>query len=1142
MAIKNADQIAAALRPAVQANNASIAPSNRRTVYLGDGQGNTQPPSENRVSPREVYVRSSLDQNDRGTAILDSAAPIPIDALDGFYNTPVIIANKPGSDYQYVIELADSTGTTLPAGASPIEAMIRQAAFNSQDRIVLYRIAPSLSGGLSINIDLGVYAIAYSTGGGSYAFGQTDDLDLSDPTNAETYNPVSVDLASGEHRLVGIAFNPRTGSYIAIAGTAVTAVGTLPSSESRSEFSPDDFAAIDFTGYYACGYVYQYYGQTEYIEDDCMRQYDPRQIANPNGIERWGTTDVAGSYTLLPRDSALLVDTTAARAIALQAASTYPYGLAYLIKDSTGSAASNSITITPDGSETIDGAASLTIDIDYGAVLILPVEGGWVTFAAGSTTPPSSGTVTSVGVSTDASYLTVGSSPVTTAGTITVNKTTGLTANQVVATPDGAPGTADLRALVAADIPNLSASKITSGQLAVARGGSGADLSATSGLLKQATSGANFSSATAGTDYTSPTGTENLSNKTITASSLIATALSILIGGFKAIFTHANTADRTYTLPDASGTVALTSDIPSAITALTGDVTATGPGSVAATLATVNSNVGTFSGPTSITVNGKGLITAISTVLLNLATQVTGKLALANLATGATVGQALLAGATDPAFGALNLAGTSTVSGLLGVANGGSGADLSATSGVVYQATTGAAFTTLATTGTSDVVRSGSPTITTPTIADLSNMTHSHQNAAGGGTLDGAAIAAGTVAAARLGTMTGDSGSGGVKGAAPAPAAGDAAAGKFLKADATWAVPSGGSTTITDVVGGRLTPTSGTPYETAAVSGVSSIYYTPYTSNQITLWDGSAWTQYTFSEITITVPSTIFRIFDIFAYQSSGTVTIELVNWNQTTGTITGATNATPVVVTSNSHGLTTSDLIGVTSMAGLTSLNGKLWTLSATATNTFTPASSAGNGAYTSGGTWYKMNNTRATALAYSDGRLIKSGDKTRRFVGVGCTTGTSGQLDFTLTRRWIYNQYNQKPIKVFVGESASAYIYGSSWRQANASQANQIEVLLGNTQYARIVRHGYNLMTPTSSPIVAYGIGYNTTSSNSADSLQQNNSNYTLNGQLMYNKDTAAGMSIFTSLEAFISGGANNITWGGSTALNNIQGDLWL
>jgi len=48
-----------------------------------------------------------------------------------------------------------------------------------------------------------------------------------------------------------------------------------------------------------------------------------------------------------------------------------------------------------------------------------------------------------------------------------------------------------------------------------------------------------------------------------------------------------------------------------------------------------------------------------------------------------------------------------------------------------------------------------------------------------------------------LSTLIGDSGSGGTKGLAPAPASGDAAANKFLKADGTWAVVTAGITSLT---------------------------------------------------------------------------------------------------------------------------------------------------------------------------------------------------------------------------------------------------------------------------------------------------------------------------------------------------------
>lgn len=58
-----------------------------------------------------------------------------------------------------------------------------------------------------------------------------------------------------------------------------------------------------------------------------------------------------------------------------------------------------------------------------------------------------------------------------------------------------------------------------------------------------------------------------------------------------------------------------------------------------------------------------------------------------------------------------------------------------------------------------------------------------------------AAPAWGVIAAADYPTMVGDAGSGGTKGAVPAPGAGDTAAGRYLKADGSWAVPPGGAAT-----------------------------------------------------------------------------------------------------------------------------------------------------------------------------------------------------------------------------------------------------------------------------------------------------------------------------------------------------------
>lgn len=81
------------------------------------------------------------------------------------------------------------------------------------------------------------------------------------------------------------------------------------------------------------------------------------------------------------------------------------------------------------------------------------------------------------------------------------------------------------------------------------------------------------------------------------------------LGGYG--ITDAVPATRTVNGHALSSNVTVTAADIGAVTSLIGDITASGPGAATSTLATVNSNVGSFTGA-NITVNAKGLITAAS--------------------------------------------------------------------------------------------------------------------------------------------------------------------------------------------------------------------------------------------------------------------------------------------------------------------------------------------------------------------------------------------------------------------------------------------------------------------------------------------------------------------------------------------------
>ena len=122
------------------------------------------------------------------------------------------------------------------------------------------------------------------------------------------------------------------------------------------------------------------------------------------------------------------------------------------------------------------------------------------------------GTVTSVGLSMP-SIFSVSGSPVTASGTLTAALATQV-ANTIFAGPSsGADAAPTFRALVADDVPNLAASKITTGTLATARGGTGLDASAASNgqLLIGNGSGLTLAALTAGSGVSITNGAGSIS-------------------------------------------------------------------------------------------------------------------------------------------------------------------------------------------------------------------------------------------------------------------------------------------------------------------------------------------------------------------------------------------------------------------------------------------------------------------------------------------------------------------------------------------------------------------------------------------------------------------------------------------------------
>ena len=202
---------------------------------------------------------------------------------------------------------------------------------------------------------------------------------------------------------------------------------------------------------------------------------------------------------------------------------------------------------------------------------------------------------------------------------------------------------------------------------------------------------------------------------------------------------------------------------------------------------------------------------------------------------------------------------------------------------------------------------------------------------------------------------------------------------------------------------GRLTLVTLTPVMASSQSGKNTIYYTPYVGNQVALYNGTAFNNTSFAELTnITSNSSVGNAgpaavaansnYDLFVWSNSGTVTLTRgPAWTSDTGRGTGA---------------------GTTE---LQRING-IWTNK----NAITNGPGANRGTYV--------------------GTVRSDGSSLINFVLGGVSTGGTAAI------LGVWNTYNRVAVKGFIGDNTASWTYTTATvRAANGTNAMRVSYVQG-------------------------------------------------------------------------------------------------
>lgn len=206
------------------------------------------------------------------------------------------------------------------------------------------------------------------------------------------------------------------------------------------------------------------------------------------------------------------------------------------------------------------------------------------------------------------------------------------------------------------------------------------------------------------------------------------------------------------------------------------------------------------------------------------------------------------------------------------------------------------------------------------------------------------------------------------------------------------------------IAGGRLTLETGVPVSTSDQTGKTTIYYAPYVSNTINLWDGLTWNSHEFSELSQTLADTtkspiaaaINSVYDMFVWNDAGTLRCTRgPAWSSSTSRGTGA-------------GTTELERVGGVLMNKVAITNG--------------PA--ANRGVYVG---------SIATNGSGANGEMAMM------FAPAAAAGGTANRLD-------VWNMYNRVTVSSLVRDSTDTWNYTTATvRAANGSNSNRVTMVIG-------------------------------------------------------------------------------------------------